>query len=220
MDRNNIICLDFETGGLESNKNPITQVALQSFEISTLKEISRYKSYVQGYDELEYVQKALDVTGITFKQINEGKEVSDIVNDLCEEFKKANPSGSHTKKPVLLGHNIAFDISFLQYIFKKCKVDLSKYLQCQKDYKGDPIPLFYDTMLLSRMKWADDKEMTSFNLSSCCSKAGVDLVDAHDAHNDVTATRELFEYFTRNLRNDYTGQGSSSIARVRDTFEI
>jgi DNA polymerase III alpha subunit (gram-positive type) len=220
MERNNIICIDFETGGLDARKNPITQVAVQSFDISNLKEISRYKSYVQNYDDLEYVQKALDVTGITMKQINQGLSIQEVVKDLIVEFKKANTANSHTKKPVLLGHNVGFDISFLQYIFKHCKEDLGKYINCQKDYKGDPIPLFYDTMLMARLKWGGDATMTSFTLASCCEKAGVDLIDAHDAHNDVTATRELFEYFVRLMRQESDGIQTKSISRIRDTFEI
>ena len=220
MKRNNIICLDFETGGFKCDKNAVTQVAVQSFEIDTFKEISRYSSYVAPYNDLTYEDKALEMTGITMKMISEGEDIKVVVKDLIEQFKLANTAKTHTKKPTLLGHNIMFDIAFLQYIFKYCKEDLSKYIECKEDAYGKQVPLFFDTMLMSRLKWGVDEDMTSFNLSACCQKAGIDIFDAHDAQNDVTATRELFIYFTNHLRTGSGTSEESNKARFRETFEI
>jgi DNA polymerase III alpha subunit (gram-positive type) len=221
VQRSHIVCLDFETGGLKATKNPITQVAVQSFRIDTLEEISRYTDYCQKYDDkLIYEQGALDYTHITMHDIDNGVPVKQLVKNLCEEFEKANIANNFRKKPILLGHNIAFDISFLRQIFNHCKVDLGKYLHCQDDEQGNSYPIFFDTMLMSQLKWADDPTMTSFKLEVCCEKAGIALYDAHDAQNDVSATKALFIYLTNHLRTGAGVSEQSEQARFRSTFQF
>ena len=218
--RNNIICLDVETGEFSARENPMTQVALLSFKIDSLEEISRYSSYVKPYDNLIYTIGAEKATGITLKHVNSGISVEETVEMLCQEFTKANTAEIKTKKPALLGHNVLFDIAFIQYAFNKCKVDISKFLDCKEDAFGNYVPLFFDTMILSRLKWGHDETMTSFTLGKCCEKAGVDLFDAHDAFNDVMGTKSLFFYLTNHLRTGKNTSEQSETVRYRKSFQF
>lgn len=218
------ICIDCETGGLSALKNPMCSIAMISFGLYDGKELGRYESYIKPYGDLSYEEKAMQYTGITYAKLNTGKTIKEVVTDLCEQFSLANPFG-HTKKPILVGHNIMFDIQFITYAFNLCRVDISKYLDCKEDALGNPYPSYFDTMWLSRMKWGGDESMIKYNLDACCTKANVSLTDAHDAMNDVVATKDLFIHFMNGLRtsgNDLQQGNEGDIIkhRVRKHFQF
>lgn len=200
--RNNIVCLDFETGGFDCLKQPITQIGMRSIRLEDFSTINTYSTYVCGYGDLEYTQDALNATGITMEMIDGGITIEQAVKDMTAFFKEANTGNHISKNPVLLGHNVCFDISFLQYAFNYCKkIDiLKKVVQCKPDGFGNPYPLYHDTMLESRRMWGGDVTMPKFRLGDCCTKAGIELVDAHDAMNDVNATAELFIWLSNRMR--------------------
>lgn len=223
MSINAVIVIDCETGGLNPAKNPVTQIAYQAFELDSYKPILEWSSYIKPYDtSLQYEKAALDYTGITMSMLeNEGLPIKDVVAKMCEDFSKANTNG-HTKKPIMLGHNIGFDIGYIHAMFKFCKADLGKYFSSNKNCLGEEIPQYYDTLLMSKQKWANDPKMTKYNLSACCSKAGVEITDAHHAMNDVKATKELFFYLTNGLRSGSTEATEDTIqhTRFRNHFQF
>lgn len=218
-----VICIDCETGGLSPTKNPITQIALVSFSLADGKEISRYQTYIEPYGDLEYKDEAMQYTGITYSQLlNEGRPIKTVVSELIQEFQKANIAKTHTKKPALMGHNIIFDIGFISYAFKYCKADISKVLDCKEDGYGNYIPSHYDTMWLARMKYGHDESMVKYNLTACCDRVGVSLTDAHDAMNDVLATKDLFLSFMKDLRQESSHNKESllKVDRPRNHFSF
>ena len=221
LKRNNPILIDFETGGLDPSKNPITEVALVSFCAHSFKEIDRYKTYVQEYGDLEYTDKALEYTGITMDDVASGKPLGEVVGNLISHFEKANTAGkrAYTKKPFLVGHNLLFDISFLVDIFKREKKDLSRYLD-GKTIGGVFIPSFVDTMWLSRLKWANS-EVPNHTLTATCAELGVDLFNAHSALDDVLANKEAFIKMIGMLRS---AGGIAEVAgpaqKFRDEFRF
>ena len=217
-----VIIIDFETGGLHAEKNAACSVALTSYNLFGGEKISSYSSFIQPYGEYTYDDAAMKFTGITMTQLQKGKSVKQVVADLCEQFQIANTAKTHTKKPILGGHNIGFDIGFLTQIFTFCKVDIGKFLHCNKDGFGNQIPASLDTMWLSRMKWGGDVLMDKYNLTACCNKANVALTDAHDAANDVAATGDLFLTFLNDIRSDGNGTSSGEVIkdRPRKFFKI
>lgn len=221
LERSNIVCIDVETGGKYYAQNPITQIALQSFNISDLKEISRWDSYVKGYGDLKYEDEAMKYTGITMSEVESGLTSKEAVDKLIEEFTKANTAKKHTKKPILLGHNVMFDIGFIVRLFNFHKVDISKYLHTS-NVEGIEIPHYMDTMWMSREMWGGDESMNKFTLQACCEKANVALVDAHQAQNDVSATKELFFFLTNRMRSGMDGESGGDVKRnrVRDSFQF
>lgn len=215
-----IIVIDVETGGLDCTKNPICSVALSSFNLNKGEKISTYNTYVQPYGNLEYQDAAMKFTGIKFTDLQAGKPIKAMVEELCEQFKLANTANTHTKKPVFAGHNIGFDIGFIVYAFNFCKVDISKFIHCNKDGFGNQYPVGIDTMWLGRMKWGEDETMTHYKLSDCCNKANVALTDAHDAINDVSATEELLKSYMNNLRSGGDSGEQKIKHRPREHFQF
>ncbi len=215
MYKTSFIIIDIESGGLSALKNPMTQVALQSFKIGTFEKISEFETFIQPYANLKLEEAAMKYTGITHSQMNSGLTIKQTVDKLSEEFSKANYNNERNKKPILIGHNINFDIAFICWAFDYCKVDISKYLDCKENHKGDMIPVYQDTMYWSRFKWGNDEKMSNYKLGTCCEKGKVDLTDAHSALNDVQATGDLFIQFINNLR---TGENSSSASEEASSF--
>ena len=61
-------------------------------------------------------------------------------------------------------------------------------------------PHYIDTLVMGRLAFAADPEVTSYKLELVASKLGVELDDAHDAAADVTATLDILGVYTSRLR--------------------
>lgn len=214
----NYIVLDCETGGTSSSKNPITQLAAILIDGKSLHEMDRYTNFIQPYgEELGYViqQEALDYTGITRAQIAAGIHIKQMVSDLIELTEKARAHNKHVAyKPLVVGHNVQFDIGFLVAAFQYCKQDFYKHFQ----------PDYFCTMRLSQAKHYPDSGDYKYNLEASCERAGVELLDGHDALNDTIATKELYVSFIRTLRESSFTSSSNNEEEVeqrfRDTFQF
>jgi len=202
----NYIIFDLETGGLDSSKHAITEVAMLAIDGVTLEEIDRYSTFVQPYG-LEYEQEAFDITGITMDMINTGKAARQVCNEMVKFFKSI---GTGRKKPILCGHNIiSFDIPFLDNLFKTYKKDLFKTVNEHE---------FMDTMWMSRHIWTDPS--MKHNLTVACEREGVEIIDAHRAINDVAANTELLKSYLKRLRGAGEISTNNDQHNYRDTFNF
>lgn len=204
------ICYDLETGGLDEHKNPITEIALIVYDAETLKEVDRFESLIKPYDNLTLEPKALEVTGITKEMLKQGEQIEDIVEVLIAIFETYTKGSSKFKlKPILVGHNIQeFDNKFLEYAFERQEKNLYDYIGGSQD-----------TLNLGRARWVGQQK--KFNLTSCCKSAGVEVVDAHRAINDVEANKELHINFINAMRsnsNQESGTESQESPRVQFKF--
>jgi len=205
------ICLDLETGGFTEKENPITEIAFIVYDGKTFEEKFRFETLVKPYDDLILTEGALKATGITREMLKDGIDANELVEILKDVFKTFTyGSKRFAYKPILVGHNIAkFDYKFLKYLFERNGDDIDKYIE---DYKED-------TLFLARSKWLGKTK--KFNLGAACKLAGIELIDAHRAMNDVEANKKLHEFLVKTLRsekniNTQTQQEKSP----RVTFEI
>lgn len=212
---NSFVVVDFETGGLDrkdglhSQKVAVTEFAGLAINGVTLADILRYDDLVKPYDNgLIYDPEAARATGITKEMcVKDGIPLKDLVDNVCTLFNEANVHNSKIARPILVAHNWDFDRQFLMDIFKRAKVDLSKFVAGAKDAFGNFIPKGFCTIDLAKKCWGEVTDTdTKYNLQACCVKAGVDFIDGHRAMNDVNSTADLFKYFATRLRS-----GSSEV---------
>ncbi len=184
------ICFDLETGGLHADKNPITEIALIVYGCENFEEKIKFETFIKPYDDLKLEQAALKHTGITEEMLVDGVEINDLVDLLVDVFKAHTYGSARFKyKPVLVGHNIAkFDVPFLEYAFERQGLNLYDYIEHYHE----------DTLFLGRTKWVG--KMKKFNLGACCEAAGIELIDAHRAMNDVEANKKLHQFLLSTLR--------------------
>lgn len=229
--------MDFETGGLNHRKDPrykerqghpnsryypITEFAAIVLRGDDLSEIIRYDNLIAPYDDqLEYSQGAADVTGITKEKVEiEGVQLDEFMNDfktLCVEA--AEPT-SKNQKPVLVGHNLGFDVDFLLDVANRTGTDLSKYIDGYINDKGDFIPRFIDTELFSVQKWGKDPNKKSYTLTNSSNYADIDIIGAHRAMSDVIANVDLFRYLINSLRSEGVEAVSNKNKTIRKKFPI
>ena len=237
----NIIVFDCETGGIDKKNglsainHPITQIALVSIDGFSLKEIARYSSFMKGKKEpmfesnnseivsnyvgyglnQTYQYEAFDITGTTIEKLERlGQDIKIVVNQIIEFFEESK-SGSSFHKFILGGHNVTYDIPFLQYAFKLCKKDLSKYVQGYYDAYGNFQPVFIDSQYLSRLKSTDEDD--KHKLEIVANREGFDFSDAHDAMNDTLITAEILKKYILLLRSSGEGEVVSA-GKFRDEF--
>jgi DNA polymerase III epsilon subunit-like protein len=188
MKQADFIIFDCETGGFDYEKNPITQIALLTIDGKTLEEKDRFETYIKPYDDLVITKDALNITGLKMSDIQKGLDKKEAVDVLMKYFKKNVVNNRRENRPVLVGHNVQFDIGFIFYLFESCKKDLFSFVSDSS----------LCTMVQAKMCFPDTD---SLKLEKVCEQAGIKLNDAHKAMNDVIATTELFRYFTSKLRS-------------------
>lgn len=192
MIKSNYIVHDCETGGLDENKNPITQYAAIVLDYKTLKEVDRWETFVKPYDDLVIEQKALDSTMVTMSDVNNGITLQEFVKTATTfwENHRARTRYRDMGRLVSVGHNVSFDHRFLNYALGTQNKTIWEYFQDN----------FVDTYVLSKMAFGlkgDEK----LNLGATCGYTGIDLTDAHGAMNDTEATADVLRWFIKNIRS-------------------
>lgn len=207
--RNYFFVYDFETGGFSGKKNPATQIAFIILDIEG-KEVDRYTSYIKPYGQKEgliYTQSALDFTKTTMDKLNsQGRDLKEVYQKIASIFKQY----SNKYQPlVLVGHNSdSFDIEFMETIFTLNGDKLSNYTISKSSF---------DTMAFSRLKWGN-VEVNDHKLINVAERAGVSLVDAHEAMNDTEATAEIFAFFIKCLRGGGVAEKSNKKELIQFQF--
>lgn len=213
MKNSHYIILDCETGGLDEASNPITQVACLVLDSVTLKELQRFETYVKPYNGLVITKEALAASLVTMADINNGLPIDKVVKVLSELFKMySKPKGG---TPILIGHNIGFDLKFLDYAFNLQSMNLYSFIN----------RVSLDTMADAKRLWltADNKDDKSVTLTNCCKRADIVLKDAHGAMNDVVATTKLWLWFTERMRGGSVEvkEGEAEVKqKSREFFEM
>ena len=234
------IGLDFETGGLDPQTCACTQIAVQAVRLDTWQVIDQYQAYIYPYNRqttglnvkkvlrtrselakeeqtpMQYDERALKYSAITKDMLHSrGLDLKLVANDIIAFAKRNTASVGKQCKPFLIGQNIQFDIGFLQQMMNYTGLmeEFEKTFAGTKDYYGHFQPHYIDTILIGRLAFAADKEVTSYKLEIVASQLGVDLDDAHDAAADVTATLDVLGVYTSRLRNN---EGATMPTQQRD----
>lgn len=230
------IVFDFETGGLDATKCGATQISMHAVRLDTFEVMDTLNLYIlpyhhkEGLDKpvrkvvkskydmqeessplMEYGQKALDVSGITMELLNaKGKELQEVCERIIDFITQNTLSVTSANKPILVGQNVLFDISFLQQIMLYTGLydKFSKVVDGKKDFWGHFQPYYLDTIVLAKLALDHDPSITSWKLELTAERLGIEMDDAHDADADVVATRDIVRKLTARMRNSDGGSNA------------
>lgn len=172
----NILFLDFETSGVDPKRHAPLQMAYiieHDGEIVVEQVVD-----IQPDRNDDLCIAALEVNHFTLERMKAGKDLPYVLCRLkieCLPFPGIFP----------VGHNVQFDIDFLRVGADKCHENIFMYLDVKR---------FLDTCAIAKFlsyrgrfpKCTDD-----FKLETLCRLFDIPL-KAHDALEDVRATRTLF----------------------------
>lgn len=206
----NYIVFDCETGGFDPDKNPIHEIAMISLDGKTLKEINRLETYIKPYDDLITEDSALKVSGLKMRDVERGLDKKEAVKMICAFMDEIKGSKFSTKFPILVGHNVDFDISFLKSLLERSGKDLSKFAN----------RVSVDTLADAR-RHNPDGSLISGKLGDVCERMGIKISQAHRAMPDTIATAELFRKFTQLMRDGSNKNvDDNSKTKRRDKFQF
>ena len=193
---------DTETGGFSSQKHGLCEIAGLLIDGVTLDIIMEYETIIKPYDtKLTYTAEAQAVHGLSVELLEEqGEDANTVVQELRTIFEESNSNKKRSGQVVLVGHNVNFDIGFLDHLFTHQGEDLAKYVKSERIRNQFSYPKGIDTIDLCHARWAEDN-LASFKLGDCCIKGEIEIADSHRAMNDTIPTYELFKQAVLAMRN-------------------
>ena len=170
----NFVVLDLETTGLDPVNDQIIEIGAIRFTDG--KESAVYETYVNpGLPVPDFITK---LTGITDADVQSAPSITSLFDDLLK-FIGDSP---------LIGHQINFDCSFLEYHLRQKHNDFSKWeSEAQRFvYLGNRR---MDTLFIARIFLPF---LQKFKLSTVAAHFDIDLENAHRALDDARATGRIF----------------------------
>lgn len=175
------VIIDIETGGFNAKKNPLLEMAaviVEPDQRGILHVTERHHCNILPFKNAELDDAALKFTGIDpyhpFRMAIEEKEA---LNQLFAPIRTA-VKRNECKRAILVGHNPAFDINFLNAAIERCK------------HKRSPFHPFstFDTATLGGLIYGQTV------LAKIAQAAGLewDNEKAHSALYDAEQTAKLF----------------------------
>ncbi|WP_323584690.1 3'-5' exonuclease [Aliarcobacter butzleri] len=160
------IVFDIETTGLHSVRDEIIEIAAIKIEDINARNHKTFQSFIKPKKDIPF--NITELTGITNSMVANADNI-DVVLKSFNEFIEDYP---------LIGHNIDFDIKFLDNKMKKAKINFGN-------------KKLIDTLPLSRKAF---KNLDNHKLTTLIKALGIDVNESHRALEDAKAT--LFVYTT------------------------
>jgi len=108
--------LDVETTGLSSRAEKITEIAI--FRHNGKEIVDEFSTLVNPEKDIPY--RITQMTGITNKMVENAPRFCEVAKDILD----------FTEDSIIVGHNIAFDYSFIRNEFKSLGYDYTREKLC------------------------------------------------------------------------------------------
>lgn len=178
------VVIDCETTGLNPKSDAITEIA--AIKICGGKPIGTFHSLINPKQQLS--TQITSLTGITNEQLKDCPTFDELVPTFLEFIADC----------VIVGHNVRFDIGFINAGFKK-----AGYLKLKNPY--------LDTLSLA--KKLIPTEVPNFKLATLAQYCKAETSPTHRAFADVQATIEVFHYLIER-------SSSIGVAGIKDLFTL
>jgi DNA polymerase-3 subunit epsilon len=145
--------------------------------------VEEFTSRIQPFKPENIDEQALKVNGVTRADLEKYPHPKIVYDKLIDILAKYVNKYEKSDKFTPIGYNVKFDCEFLSAFFKK---NDDKYYGSWFNWKTvDPLAL------LHMMDYKCRIALPNYKLTTACQHFGIPLV-AHDALNDIRATRELW----------------------------
>ncbi|MEM4260386.1 MAG: 3'-5' exonuclease [Candidatus Woesearchaeota archaeon] len=193
------VVFDVETGGLNSEVNPVLEIACIFVEQNENKDLivsDKVKSidymilpnYLPDY---QIEKDALVTNGINMSYIEKyGIPSRKFIDELLEKMQELNINNTFSSRKknsyknfYLVGHNISnFDVMFLEKMFQENGKNLYDYFN----------RALIDTYILSKMMFSKNDKIANLKLETVCNFLKIRLNNAHTAYGDAFANAQMF----------------------------
>lgn len=188
--RENVICIDTETTGLDPKKDEILQVGIVDGNCNVV-----LNTYIRP-DHRRRWPKAQEMSGISWDAVKDAPEMWEFRDEIERIIADAS---------LVVGYNIGFDVSMLEE--SGVNVDESKTYDVMEDCAR------------VWGKWSDKKGgYLWMKLAEAARKFGIDL-DAHDAVNDATATVKVFYAMLTRWEFVEAEHANDAMEKMHEEFE-
>lgn len=177
-----IFWTDTETTGVDPRSNAVVQIA-GIIEIDH-EIVEEFELFAAPHEGAAIEQGALDVNKRTIEELIEFPPLAQTVDTLKGLFRKYVSPYQRNDKFVVAGYNVGFDYDFLYQAFKRVG-DRYGIGSWTFHAKRDVMSTVADAITELGFRPGNTK------LSAVCDALSIDL-DAHDALNDVRATRTVY----------------------------
>lgn len=192
--KRHIVILDTETTGLRPDHNEMTQIsamALNSWDLSP-HHAGKFNVWLKPQFPDRAEAGALRVARRAWDTANaEGVHPKMALEKLLAWLRSVNDEKHVGGRPYLVGHNVQFDIDFLNYWMMYYKIVETK--------KGLPwANTTINTAVLAMVLFEGDPEVRDLTLDSVAARFGIPRTGIdHDAREDVDITAQIF---TRSMK--------------------
>lgn len=178
-----ILYFDTETTGIDPKVNEITQFAAIVEVDGEVKEEVNFRCQPTNWEAID--PQAIETTGVSIDQLKTFEEPQFMMIKIRKLFDKYIDKYDKNDKFYPAGHNVSFDLEFLQSFWKK-HADAYGTGSYQNWRSLDSRIFANFLMATGKISCPDVK------LGTLCQLLGIEI-QAHDALSDIRATRELIK---------------------------
>lgn len=175
------VVIDIETAGFDPKRNAVLELAAVTITLDEDKKLipgDSFNFHIEPFKSANLDPKALEFTGIDpFHPFRFAKSESSTLKELFKEVQQSK-NKHHCRRAVMVAHNAAFDMSFLQAMIQRCEI------------KKTPFHAFttFDTATLAAAAYGQTVLAKAMEVA----KIDFDQNEAHSALYDAEKTAELF----------------------------
>jgi ATP-dependent DNA helicase DinG len=170
MRKHNLAFIDLETTGLNLIENEIIEIGCV-LTTPKLKIIEEFELKIKPKNIYTANKTSLKITRYNEEDWKSASDLAEAMEILLVK----------TKDCIMVGQNVSFDVSFLEYTF--AKLGLSSMMHYHK----------LDTISIAWAKLNREKKFEHFSLREMCAYFGIKNDNPHSALSDARATFKLYK---------------------------